>query len=475
MRKGGRPNIVFIMLDTLRADCLRHYGGDLKLPAIDAVCDRGTVYANAVAPGTYTLTSHLSLFTGKRVRSIEGLRGNAIKNYYKNTDPLVSKNRYIKEGDMTLAKRMASLGYSTSLFSNNPFISPSTGLGSGFSYIKNVFIENKLKTHKTALGIISNDTLREGLTELAYGISLAIPRHHLDRLYLSLRGTLNRRYSEEYGFGNLDQGAALTNKLVDSYLSQAPHGNKFLFLNYMEAHEGYPIGLVTKKYVSQDKWLYVSNIAGTEDVWTIRKAYEERLMYLDGKVKELLEIMKERGVLDNAVVVMTSDHGQAFMEHGQMFHTLFPYNEISKVPLVTARFIDGKQIGSGRRIEQNVSLSALGDAIVGLGYGKEDIDGSLRKERFVFSDHTGISEVWDTGLLLRFKRRSKHADRIYKAKVRYNTAATAIYSENYKLLHFYGKGRIDELYDLAQDPGELENIIKERRDVARSLLAGNVS
>ncbi len=467
-----KPNIIFVMLDTMRVDSLGVYGGKKRLKTLDSIASKGTLYLNAIAPGTYTLPSHTSIFTSKRVARISSLKEGMLGNYRKNTDPFLSKNRYIGEKEMTLARKLSYMGYKTSLFSNNPFITETTGLASGFSYVKNMFIEQKLKEHKATLGIVDNDSMREGFTKLAYMVSRLIPRKQLDSIYLSLRNKLNYKFAEGYGFNRLDQGAEITNKMVRKYAGKHNSG-QFIFINYMEAHEGYPTNLITDRFVSQDKWLYVGGILESNDVKIIKEAYDKRVEYLDSKVGELISALKEKGMLDNAVVLFTSDHGQAFMEHGQLYHTLFPYNEISHVPLIAARYLNGKQVPSRERIEENVSLSSLHNSILDIAYGKSEmLNGSMRSKEFVFSDHTGISEVWDAGLLELLKGRSEYASRIYEAKKAFNTLATAIYSGKYKLIHYYN-ARKDELYDLSMDSGEEENIIDGHRDIAYTLLKAN--
>ncbi len=476
MKSINRPNVIFVMLDTISADHLKLYGGNASMKNFENMAIRGTKYANAIAPGTYTLPSHLSMFLGKRVRNIKMLLKNPVKNQNTSTDPLFLKNKYIRDNDRTLAMQMSHLGYKTSLFSNNPFITESTGLSTGFSYIRNVFIENKLKYHKTTLRIIGNDFSRENLTKLAYGVSYLIPKENMDNMYLSLRRRLNRKVCNETGAYALDQGAELTNKIIGEYLERSFGNRHFMFVNYMEAHEGYPTNLIVDKEVSQDRWMYVSNIIDNSGINILKKAYEKRLQYLDSKLGELIKIMRTDGILDNAIVIMASDHGQAFGEHGQLYHNLFPYNEISKVPFVTARYLNGKQVKENLEIENPVGLKSLYNRILEIGYGKMmEIPGNETDSGYVFSDHTGMLDVWDMPLLQRLRHRSKNADLLYKTKLRYNTFASAIYKGRYKLIHYYGskKNIKDEMYDLRNDPEEMNNIVGKNRDVALQMLSAN--
>src|SRR5271155_4988533 len=122
-----QPNIIFLMLDTVRSDVLSIYGGKLKLKTLDSLAKKSIVYNNAISPGTYTLPSHLAIFLGRRPKAIKELNKDNIKNYNESTDPYLRKSKYLGEDQITLAEHLSYLGYDTSLFSNNPFLSPSAG------------------------------------------------------------------------------------------------------------------------------------------------------------------------------------------------------------------------------------------------------------------------------------------------------------------------------------------------------------
>ena len=476
---GERPNIVFVMLDTARADYFRAYGGRLGLPNIDRLCSKASIYENAVSPGTYTAPSHVSLFLGKRVRGVKSLMVDKMRSPDRNTDPFLEKERLIKRGEMTLAKKLSYLGYDTAIFSNNPLVTEYTGITEGFSYLSysdNVFVGegkvNKKASIKAVMSLIANDNVRNRLIDLSCAVGRAIPRGRFDKVYLDLRMKLNRIYFEESNAQAIDQGANLTNLLVDKYLKRAGTGNNFMFINYMEAHEGYPTDLVSDEYVDQDKWLYLGGILDHEGpVKAMRKACDRRLKHLDSQIGMLMARLKESGMLDNTVLVFSGDHGQGFMEHGQMFHSMFPYREISRIPLVAARFVNGRQVDTRERVKEPVSLTALHGCLLDIAYNRiEMVDGSLRRDEFVFSDHTGITEVWDEYLLGKVRGRSRCADAIYRAKLRHNTFATAIHKGDYKLIH-YRNGRMgDELYNVAEDPGETVNLIGNERKRALAML-----
>ncbi len=451
------------MLDTVRADMLSTYGGKIAMPGLDRLARHGTRYNIAISPGTYTLPSHLSIFLGKRVSRIRGLKNTGMKFSDLMTDPFLKKARYTN-GEVTLAKMMEYFGYKSALFSNNPFVSEPTGLADGFSYSSNVFVDRILKENKLSvraiLHLVENDAARKNLVRLAYLISSTLPSGSVDSLYLELRKKLNRHFSNEYGYYELDKGALETNRMVREYAAHWAGQRNFVFINYMEGHEGYPTNLVTRRYVEQDKWLHMIGETGEDGISIMKDAYGKRLEYLDRKVSDMLESLRKEGMLDDAMVIVTSDHGQAFMEHEQMFHNIHPYNEVCRVPLVAAHFKDGRQVRSPQVIEEPFSLTNLNKLILG---------SNLATSGPVVSEHTGITEVWDTYLLRLFKKRSVNADRIYRKKVELDRPVTAVFRGRYKLVHHHGRTR-DELYDIAADADEEHNIIASNRSMAHMLL-----
>jgi arylsulfatase A-like enzyme len=456
-------NIIFVMLDTVRADMLSTYGGKISMPNLDRLARHGRRYDMAVAPGTYTLPSHLSIFLGKRVTDIPGMKATGMKFSELMTDPLLRKARYAS-GGMTLAGMMEYFGYRSAMFSNNPFVSGPTGLADGFSHVSSMFVDSMLRSNRlwvrTVLGIIQSDLARRNLIKLGYGISSLMPDRSIDRLYLKLRKKLNEHFSREYGYYRLDKGAVQTNRQIKEYANDSIDQRNFIFINYMEGHEGYPTNLVARQYVEQDKWLHMTgNANGGID--EIKLGYARRLEYLDSKVGDLLGTLGKAGILDDAAVIIASDHGQAFMEHGQMFHNTFPYNEVARVPLVIAQFEDGRQVRLGETVNEPFSLTRL-NGLIAAGMDRCSTQAAI-------SDHIGITEVWDTYLLKLFRKRSRNADMIYSKKRELDRKVTAIYKGSYKVLHHYGKG-MDELYDLKRDPAEEHNIIGTNRGVAHSIL-----
>ncbi len=114
---GDRPDVLFVVLDTTRADHLGSYGYALPTtPALDLLAAEGALFERAYAAAPWTLPSHASMFTGLDV----------------STHGATWEHRQLDGRFQTIATRLHDLGYATVAVSENPFVGPSTGFARGF-------------------------------------------------------------------------------------------------------------------------------------------------------------------------------------------------------------------------------------------------------------------------------------------------------------------------------------------------------
>ncbi len=465
-----RPNVIMFMLDTLRASDTYQ---NSSLENLNRMAKEGVNYTNAVAPGTWTATSHASMFAGKPVSSIPEASKDMFKNGTNKIDPWFVKTKFLPDQVSTLASKLCAMGYTTSLFSNNPFLNSMTNLSTGFNSTYDLWKETN--TSKRGKLVESASALLQGgsatrirMMDISYSISRIFPREVLDRIYLDLRIRLDRGVAERDSTYNMDRGAKSTNHMIKRHIEDTEQFDimpKFYFMNYIEAHENYPV----RKEVIQDKWLYMSGILELDKSITkeLHEAYLKRIRYLDRMVGKALGLMKKGGILDDALVVFLSDHGQFFGEHGLLYHSLTPYNAVSNVPLISVRFKNGKPLKEGKTIAEPVSLGRIDAAIQKVADNSyQNLNGNMFGD--VYSEHTGISEGWDEYLLSKLRKRSKSADMIYRAKRQSNRRSVAIYGDKFKLIHFYGK-RMDELYAI-EDSNEERNVIGAHQAEQKKML-----
>jgi arylsulfatase A-like enzyme len=417
---AGLPNVVIITLDTVRAANLSLYGYERRTtPHLDRFATRGVVFEHAFTTAPWTLPSHASLFTGRWPHELSTTY----------TTPLDATHP-------TLAEYFSRQGYRTAGFvANLGYCSHETGLGRGFQHYED---------YPRSFGqIAASSTLVKTVADNFRLRSLVRNDQHLNRI-----------------------SATAINRRVLDWLSGNDTGPFFVFLNYFDAHEPYlpppPFdqqfgpGRARGRHSPLNHWLWNRAVAhgnmGEAERREEIDAYDGALAYLDRELGTLLEIFEHRGLLDNTILIVTSDHGEEFGEHGVYDHGYSLYRAGLHVPLV---IVAPDRIAAGRRIASPVSLRDLAATVVDLARPGEST-------RF---PGTSLAPLWtstgpdraDSGtvspVLSEVETAPGQPDWFPSSKgpMKALTLNGIRYIRN-------GDGR-EELYDLTSDPWERENLI----------------
>lgn len=317
----GRPNILLLVLDTVRSWSMGLYGyGRRTTPLLRQWAQQGVVFDRALAPAPWTTLSHAVMFTGRHP-----------------TELSVEWNRPYDGAFPTLAEVLQKAGYATGGFAGNYLnVGRATGLGRGFHH----FVDYPLRP----LAFLRNTTL--------LGRILAIDR---------VGAILGRRRMIP----------ALPGQQVTADFLKWSAGRKgtpwFAFLNYYEAHGPYlpPVPYDTMYLGKQDAavtqyWDRIQRLYGPSqlplaELAVSLDAYDGAINYLDVQVDSLLRSLAQRGDLANTIVVVTSDHGELFGEHGVIAHGNNLYLPVLHVPLL---IIAPGRAPAGARVQ---SLAPLRD------------------------------------------------------------------------------------------------------------------
>jgi arylsulfatase A-like enzyme len=179
-----------------------------------------------------------------------------------------------------------------------------------------------------------------------------------------------------------------------------------------------------------------------------RRLYDAEVGYLDTALGELLDDLAARGALDDALVIVTADHGEEFLEHGLVGHGSHLYDESVHVPLVVAGF--GRSALAPRTValpvESKDILPTL-SGLVGLPAPSYELPGVSLLEarpRPVFSETlTGLE-----------RGRQTYVER------------DALVFDRWKLIQTEAENRV-ELYDLADDGGEQRDLGRDEAQAER--------
>ncbi len=329
--RPGAPNVLIVLWDAVRASELGLYGyARPTTPHLDAFAATGVTFDHARSTASYTLPSHASLFTGRWAHQLS-----------------VSWTRSLTPSAPTMAEDLAAAGYRTGAFSaNHAYVSWEFGVLRGFA---------RKDDYVPSVGGIANSS---AFLRWAYK---QIPLRH----GLGMYDNLDRRGGES---------------VRDHFLDWLRGGDQsrpfFAFLNMYDAHDPYLPGAPFDTLFGYPRnapggeRLRVRRLSNADpltlnasDNARMRDQYDGAIARMDHILGQMLDTLVHRGVLENTIVVITSDHGEAFGEHRAFGHGTSVHPEEVRIPLVV---VYPRAVPAGRRVDAVVSLRDVSATIADL-------------------------------------------------------------------------------------------------------------
>jgi arylsulfatase A-like enzyme len=319
----GKPNVLLIVLDTVRAANLSVYGYDRPTtPELDRVARDGVTFEMALSTAPWTLKSHATMFSGLYSSQVPG----GFEDVLRVKDPM-------------LAEIFLGQGYLTGGFvANLLYTSYESGLTRGFVRYDDFRVSvQQVPFHSW---IAHTPIFRQGvLSRSPSAMMRALTRPRLG--------------FEPNSFHNATYERKSADQITDAFLQwQQTAGERpfFAFLNYFDAHQPFqPLPSHARRFDS----------AGRKAI----NNYDSQIAYIDSEVGRLLGDLDRRGVLENTIVVITSDHGEQFGEHGLEEHANSLYLPLLHVPLII-RY--PAKVPKGMRVAEPVTLRDLAATIMDL-------------------------------------------------------------------------------------------------------------
>ena len=304
------PNILMVVLDTARADAFEPYGAASgRTPAVADLAKRGSALTNVYAPASWTVPSHASMFTGLMPRT-SGLT-QAPGGKPQGCKPVMEGLR-----DRVLPEVLRRNGYATAAISANVWIQPTSGFDVGFD-----------EFHSVA----------------GHRVGAAMWGSRKGRLRWMLAALQAR----------LDDGATAAEGLINTWVDGDHAKPFFWFVNLLECHSPYmppqPYNYrspVQRLKAARDAERYL----GMRSVWEaclkgetlpepalrrMRRLYQGSILQMDDWLARILEALQRRRLLDDTLVIITSDHGENLGEGKLMGHAFSLDQRLLSVPLVS--------------------------------------------------------------------------------------------------------------------------------------------
>ncbi len=321
------PNVLLLILDTVRASSLSLYGYPLPTtPYLEELARRGVVFDMAISPAPWTLPSHASMFTGRWPNEMHA-------------DWLAP----LEQEQTTLAEVLASRGYRTGGFTANLLAtSAGSGLGQGFEHYEDIPLQLAVLVRSTAIGFqLFNPFI--------------VWRLEGQRVGRKPAALVRRAFLDWVGRGR----------------GEPPF---FAFLNFFDAHRPYDpapgfLGRFGPVTANSERLLGALNSEGNrltrDSAWIAERGtrYAEAIASIDEEIRGMLAELESRGLLENTVLVVTADHGELVGEHGLFGHGHSLYLDEIRVPLLV---VPPHGLPQGRRVAQPVSLRHIARTITDL-------------------------------------------------------------------------------------------------------------
>jgi arylsulfatase A-like enzyme len=385
------PSLLLISIDTLRSDMLGCYGQDRPTsPTLDLLATEGVLFENAFTTSPWTLPAHASLLTGLYPRH-HGAR--TVRHALRSAVP-------------TLAEILSKEGFATMAVVNSYYLVRRYGFSRGFDEF--VYVKEEMSERGPS------EVVDEALSWLSKS------RERPFFLFL-------HAYDVHSDYGAL------------------PEYEKIFLRPYDGVVDGTTEQLLEFRQESPD--------LSTRDLEHLIDLYAAGIRQTDAELARLIDHLRTTGDLENTLIILTSDHGEEFLEHGSLLHARTQYDEVIRIPLL----LRGPGVLGGRRVVDPVSINdILPTALVLLGVAW---DGA--------SDGVDLSPLWRNGPSQAVPERVLFGE-ADQHNERPDITRSARYGR-YKLI-YNRLSRESELYDLRADPREQHDVSASRPEITRQLM-----
>ena len=346
------PNVLLVMVDTLRADRCDPYGAKGMTPALAKLAAQGVTFKHAYAQASWTRPSTATVLSGR----------------YPSSHKAVYKMDRLPESVETLAEVMQGGGYRTEAIITNYVTSPYFGFAQGFdryAYLEPTYF---LGADDASSKLILYESLKMLWSKFV------------------VKGA---RPGAFYQDGKALTDAAL--EWVDGWNKRARADDRFfLFLQYMDPHDPYFAHPDDGKAVARKAW------PRPPDAWLgrMKQMYDGEVRFFDKHFGRLLGALERQSWWDDTLVVFFSDHGEEFLEHDGWWHGDTLYDEQIRVPIIVklpkgegaGQVIDGSLVGL---VDIAPTICRLAGVPVPKSFEGQDLFEARAEPLFAEEDHVG--------------------------------------------------------------------------------------
>ena len=406
----GGPNILLISIDSLRRDHVGSYGYQRPTtPHLDKLAREGVRFDAAVSPTSWTLPSHVTLLTALPIRVHQ---------------VHVSSQRFTKQV-LTLTEVLSQEGYATAGIVGGSYLDAGYGFAQGFDHYDDYTV-------------------------------------------------LNRDRTKPDGNATSPISLRLANEWLDSWAASERPRPFFLFLHTWDVHfpyappppydtmfdPHYEGDIVASPYMRNrgiNPWM------DPRDLEHVIALYDGEIRYTDDHLGRLFDSLRRLGVFDDTIIVVTSDHGDEFFEHGKKGHGQNLFDDVLRVPLVM-RY--PSKIPAGRVVKGQVRLMDVAPTILGLAGIEPPAD-------FGYARDDGPHPYHDLTPLLEGEPEREPPPLVAFGDL--HGSLVSLRTSDAKIIRSLEAPEQVQRYDLLRDPAEKENLFGDGNATVDTLLAAELA
>jgi len=359
------PNVILVSLDTLRADHLHCYGYDKETsPTIDTLAKEGVLFERAFAQSNWTLPSHVSM----------------LSSLYPSSHGVTSRNKKISMNTILLAQILKKDGYRTASFNAGGNVSAKYGFSKGFDLWEEIPIDrgNMASLCNRMLSWIERNH-KQKFFIFFHTYEIHRPYRAPDeykKAYVHLEGVA--REMKKSIFYKIIHDEPLTMEEINFLMSLriCTLKVKGIRKEFLKIYKQYKADTdpeervsapklikkfkralkVTKKQVRDiyDRWHALKHEAFGYSY--IIENYDAEIIFADHQIRRLVQFLEKMDLKEKTLLIITSDHGEEFLDHRNFDHSLTCYNEVMHVPLIL--YYPGR-LPAGLRLRENAALIDL--------------------------------------------------------------------------------------------------------------------
>ncbi len=438
---ADQPNILVIVVDSLRADRVGCYGYDRDTtPTIDRLASQGCLFASAITAAPFSPASYASIFSNLYPHQ-HGVNGDTV--------------RVWPDGWPRLPERLKECGYYTFCISNNAFVTRAMNTGRGFDDLLDMREPTwYVRQHERVLRRVRRHFGDDWARRLSSNRMNCFVKGDSHESMRNTAALINASRAPFFGFVILMDPHTPYDRRRTRYAASAADVRRF-FRRYNKR-------TMWAEMMADGRRLTAAELA------VVRDLYDAETRHADDCIRTLVEQLRAQNRLDNTVLIVTADHGEAFGEQGTWGHGFCLNDCLTRVPLIIRC---PRYWPAATRFPGLVQLHDIHDLAMSLA-----ADGRPRIDSHPYCLTQAADPDWQArdAVFSEFPRQSRTIQFMRERNPAFNPGRWdhdmwAVRTADWRCVQ-YDNGEI-ALYDLQNDPAERTDVHQNYPDVLDTLIA----